>query len=220
MRLSPLVLALSLSASLGTAAPSPGAAAPAPVVQGVARPTLQSLVLTLDDGSALTLSGSQLGGENGGFIVWNSFGVTQIAMAYLAGRPDNTLAPEAIWNLWAPAAEAEAPVAFLVNGGTLTPLGAALPGVRNQRAKLVALTVTLSNGRSRTMPFKMLEDPINGVLVWGEASVRATLVPFYDSRPWLRANANTVLTKWNTQDAAGDLYATMTKPQCVPDGWP
>ncbi len=220
MRLSPLVLALTLPASLGMAAPPPGAASPAPLVQTAARPTLQSLVLTLDDGSALTLSGSQLGGENGGFIVWNSFGVTQIAMDYLAARGDNTLSPNAIWSLWSPEAEADAPVALLVNGGTVTPIGAAQPGVRTQRAKLVALTATLSNGRSRTMPFKMLEDPINGVLVWGDATINATLVRFYDARPGLRSNSGTVLTRWNTLDAGGELPGTMSKPLCDPSGWP
>lgn len=220
MRLSPIVFALSLAASLGNAA-MPHTPAAATLTQPSApRPTVQSLVLTLDDGSSLSLTGGQLGGSDGGFIVWNAFGVTQIAMAYLAGRGDNTLSPDAVWNLWSPAAEAEAPVAFLVTGGTVTPIGAALPGVRTQRAKLVALTVTLSNGRSRTMPFKMLEDPINGVLVWGDATVRATLVPFYDARPGLRSNSNTVITNWNALNANGEPPATMTKPQCFPDGWP
>jgi hypothetical protein len=146
--------------------------------------------------------------------------VTQIAMAYLAARGDNTLSPEAIWSLWSPAVDPDGPVALLVTGGAVTPLGGAQPGTRAQRAKLVGLTASLSNGRSRTMPFKMLEDPINGVLVWGDATVRSTLVPFYQSRPWLRANADVVLSKWSTQDATGELVGTMTKPQCVPDGWP
>lgn len=70
------------------------------------------------------------------------------------------------------------------------------------------------------MPLKMLEDSINGVLAWGDATIKSTLVPFYDSRPWLRSSSSTVLTRWNTMDAGGELPGTMTKPQCVPDGWP
>ncbi|MBK8725231.1 MAG: hypothetical protein IPL96_04010 [Holophagaceae bacterium] len=218
MRLSPAVLALAVSGAFAAPVPwplpLPATAEPQP------RPTVQSLVLTLDDGSSLTLEGNQLGTSEGGFLVWNSFGVTQIAMAYLAGRADNPLSPDAIWNLWSPEAEAEAPVAFLVTGGTLTPIGGAQPGARAQRAKLVSLVVTLSNGKSRTMPYKMLEDPINGVLAWGDATIRATLVPFYDARPGLRSTSSTVLTRWNALSPEGDLAGTMTKPLCDPSGWP
>lgn len=203
--------------ALPAAAPS---GVPAALTLEAPRPLVQSLALTLDDGTVITLSGGQLGGEQGGFLVWNSFGVTQIAMAYLAGRGDNTLSPDAIWSAWSPLVDADGPVAFLVTGGTLTPLGAAALGTRAQRPKLAGLTVTLTNGRSRNMPLKMLEDSINGVLVWGDATIRSTLVPFYDSRPWLRSTSSTVLTRWNALDATGDLPGTMTKPQCVPDGWP
>jgi hypothetical protein len=194
-------------------------AVPALVAQAP-RPTLQSLVLTLDDGSSISLSGTQLGGDQGGFLVWNAFGVTQIAMAYLAARGDNALTPEAIWSTWSPVVDPDGPVALLVTGSTLTPLGGAQAGTRAQRAKLVGLTVTLSNGRTRTMPYKMLEDPINGILAWGDATVQYTLVPFYESRPWLRSNATTVLTRWNTRDTEGELPGTMIKPQCDPGGWP
>ncbi len=213
------LLAACLAAPAFASAPPPGVA-PALSLEAT-RPAVASLVLTLDDGSAITLSGAQLGGEPGGFIVWNSFGVTQIAMAYLAARGDNTLSPDAIWSAWSPAVDADGPVAFLVTGGTLTPLGAAAPGTRAQRPKLAGLTVTLTNGRTRSMPLKMLEDAINGVLAWGDATIRATLVPFYDSRPWLRSSSSTVLTRWNTLDATtGDLPATMSKPLCDPGGWP
>jgi hypothetical protein len=219
MRMVIPLLAAALAAPSFAAAPAAGVA-PALTLE-VSRPAVQSLVLTLDDGTVITLSGAQLGGEQGGFLVWNSFGVTQIAMAYLASRGDNTLSPDAIWAAWSPTVDAEGPVAFLVTGGNLTPLGAAAPGTRTQRAKLAGLTVTLSNGRSRSMPLKMLEDSINGVLAWGDATIRSTLVPFYDSRPWLRSSSSTVLARWNTLDATtGDLPATMSKPLCDPEGWP
>lgn len=218
MRLSPLVLTLAVTAAFAASAPSP-LILPS-VVQVHPRPTLQSLVLTLDDGTSLSLSGKQLGGTDGGFVVWNNFSVTQIAMDYLAKRSDNTLSPDAIWNLWSPATDADAPVAFLVTGGTLTPLGGTQPGVRTQRARLVSLSATLSNGKSRSMPFKMLEDSINGVLVWGDATVQATLVPYYNARPGLRSTSTTVLTVWNTMDSAGTLPGTMSKPLCEPSGWP
>lgn len=212
------LLAVCLALPTLAAAPPPGVV-PALSLE-VARPAVQSLVLTLDDGAVITLSGAQLGGEQGGFLVWNSFGVTQIAMAYLAGRGDNTLSPDDIWAAWSPVADAEGPVAFLVTGATLTPLGGAAPGVRTQRAKLAGLTVTLTNGRTRSMPLKMLEDSINGVLAWGDATIKSTLVPFYDSRPWLRSSSSTVLTRWNAMDASGELPGTMSKPLCDPSGWP
>ncbi len=242
MRLSPLLLSLSMCSFSGAWAAPSTPLTPLAASQAMRRPTVQSLLLTLDDGSILTLSASELGGADGGFIVWNSFGVTQIAMAYLWGRGDNPHSPDAIWNLWSPPADADGPVAFLVVGGNLTPLGAAHPGVRTQRAKLVSVGITLSNGTTRSMPFKMLEDPINGVLVWGDPMVQATLVPFYNARPGLRSNSNTVQNRWNTPDASGVLPviglgfafggswnileaggvlpAAMTKPQCEPSGWP
>jgi hypothetical protein len=197
-----------------------------PAAAQPARPVIQSLSLTLQDGRSYSLTSKELEDAKGGALFWGDWAVTQILAPHYSLRPDRSVSAASVLKLWfTPGPSGEFP-AFLIHtsDGPVYPLEstAGLPG---HRAKVVQILVGYSDGRVLPLSDLTLRDRRSGVIFWNDFAVTDLLRPFYVSAKGLPTRPEDVTRIWNqptpapfTQSIASAMERPgfLVKPACIP----
>lgn len=194
-----------------------------------ARPVIQSLTLSLEDGRSYSLTRQELADLKGGALFWGDWAVTQILAPHYFFHRDRSVSAASVLKLWfSPGPSGELP-AFLVQ----TPDGPVYPlestgtagGLPGHRAKVVQILVDYADGRSFPLSELSLRDRRSGVMVWNDFAVSHLLKPFYVSAKGLATKPEDVTRIWNQPTAAPftrsfapetELPGFLVKPACIP----
>ena len=197
-----------------------------PAAAQPARPVIQSLSLSLEDGRTYSLTFQELEAAKGGALFWGDWAVTQILAPHYFFHRDRSVSAASVLKLWfSPGRSGELP-AFLMQ----TPDGPVYPlestsGLPGHRAKVVQILVGYADGRSFPLSDLSLRDRRSGVMVWNDFAVSNLLKPFYVSARGLTTKPEDVTRIWNQPISAPftrsfapamELPGFLVKPACIP----